>query len=99
MIKHAVWTIHGGPNNGLKIRFKPDGNDTQTVFGADRYTVRHHDRILLFGGYDPTTDDAAWNELLDEELKRSEAELRVWEARMNKEERELDSFLDDFVNE
>ena len=59
--KHELWTITGGPNDGLQIMYKPDGHETQARIGADRYTVRHHDRILLFGGYDPATDDAAWN--------------------------------------
>lgn len=58
--RHEVWTIHGGPNDGLTIRFKPEDNQTAAAIGADRYTVRHHDRILLFRGYDPATDDAAW---------------------------------------
>ena len=58
--KHELWTITGGPNDGLQIRFKPEDNQTAAAIGADRYAVRHHDRILLFRGYDPATDDAAW---------------------------------------
>ena len=68
--RHELWTITGGPNDGLKIQFKPDGHETQARIGADRYTVRHHDRILLFRGYDPATDDAAWNKRIQEELQR-----------------------------
>lgn len=60
MIKHEWWKITGGPNDGLRILFKPAGDKCTARIGADRYTVRHHDRILLFGGYDPKTDDAAW---------------------------------------
>lgn len=58
--RHELWTIVGGPNDGRRIMFKPDGHETRARIGADRYTVRHHDRILLFGGYDPATDDDAW---------------------------------------
>jgi len=58
--RHRQWTIHGGPNDGLKIWFKPAGHRTTASFGADKYAVRHHDMILLFRGYDPKTDDAGW---------------------------------------
>tara|TARA_R110000868_G_scaffold326006_4_gene586871 strand:- start:76 stop:312 length:237 start_codon:yes stop_codon:yes gene_type:complete len=68
--KHELYTIAGGPNDGLQIRFKPDGNAQNALIGADEYAVRHHDRVLLFRGYDPETNDAAWNarcqEMVDE---------------------------------
>jgi len=68
--KHELWKIAGGPNDGLQIMYKPDGHETQARIGADRYTVRHHDRVLLFGGLDPATNDAAWLERCRQEAAK-----------------------------
>ena len=51
------WTITGGPNSGLQIWFRPDGIKTEARIGADRYTVRHHDHVLIFNEFDDDDPD------------------------------------------
>lgn len=68
--RHHTWTISGGPNDGLQLWFKPADKQTDAAIGADRFTVRHHDRTLEFRQHESGTNDDAWlarcQELLDE---------------------------------
>ena len=65
-LKILLWTFVGGPNHGLKILFQPPGSNKVAPIGADWYTVRHQDRLLLFV-FDSATDDAARNKRRQEE--------------------------------
>lgn len=58
MSQLELYTIRGGANDGLQIWYLAHIHGTHTWLGADRYTVRDHDRILLLSPASDASSDA-----------------------------------------
>jgi hypothetical protein len=46
-----MWKFIGGPLDGQAIEFDREGLGTIAWFNEHAYTLRDHDKILLFCGY------------------------------------------------